>query len=305
MAANPITIQTDTPISPDNNLMTMPYDSPTIDTSLLTNLSNTVIPMDVPANDDQIPSMAVTVTSTQPFPDTDSLNSSIIIPNDNQELQKNTSIQSTGTQQMVSTLGIEPYNERSFKLVGFSTPYRFYLSNMGGKWNKNLKGGPGWIFSITNQTVVTDFLDSVSKGEIEPNNAPPKGRNNYKTQGYKNQGYQNQGYQNQGYQNSVHSGGLSLPSINNSQYSNIRNGTLHYTIPKQGMTVTIKAVNTQGVYQILQTQSNNKKHTIDYAIISADNGTTSSAVVLWYDRIDGKLKWKVDGYDIAHSVYFR
>lgn len=42
---------------------------------------------------------------------------------------------------------MEEYSEKSFVLRGDTKPHKEQMKKMGGKWNTNLKGGPGWVFS--------------------------------------------------------------------------------------------------------------------------------------------------------------
>lgn len=42
---------------------------------------------------------------------------------------------------------MEEYNDRSFAVRGDTKRYKDSLRQIGGRWNPNLKGGAGWIFS--------------------------------------------------------------------------------------------------------------------------------------------------------------
>lgn len=48
---------------------------------------------------------------------------------------------------MRPTLYIEDYNNLSFVIRETDGYYEYELKNLGGRWNPNLKGGAGWIFS--------------------------------------------------------------------------------------------------------------------------------------------------------------
>lgn len=48
---------------------------------------------------------------------------------------------------MRPTLYIEDYNDLSFVIRYTDGYYEHELKNLGGRWNPNLKGGAGWIFS--------------------------------------------------------------------------------------------------------------------------------------------------------------
>ena len=68
----------------------------------------------------------------------------------------------------MSNLTAEKYNERAFVVRGNTRKYKEELKKLGGRWNPNLKNGPGWIFSIRQHTIgVNKFLKNV-------NNLSPK-----------------------------------------------------------------------------------------------------------------------------------
>jgi hypothetical protein len=48
---------------------------------------------------------------------------------------------------MLSNLVIEDYNHLSFVVRDCNGYYGDELKQLGGRWNTNLFGGPGWIFS--------------------------------------------------------------------------------------------------------------------------------------------------------------
>jgi len=53
---------------------------------------------------------------------------------------------------------IEKYNDKSFVVRGKTYEYRQPLREIGGDWNKNLRGGPAWIFATKHQDAVEEFL---------------------------------------------------------------------------------------------------------------------------------------------------
>ncbi len=55
---------------------------------------------------------------------------------------------------------IEKYNDKSFVVRGKTYEYRQPLRELGGDWNKNLRGGPGCIFATKHQDAVEEFLKS-------------------------------------------------------------------------------------------------------------------------------------------------
>jgi hypothetical protein len=63
---------------------------------------------------------------------------------------------------MVSII-IKDYSDSSFVLQGEDTKkYKDKIKELGGKWNSNLKIGPGWIFNIKNKESVKEWMQSVS-----------------------------------------------------------------------------------------------------------------------------------------------
>lgn len=65
---------------------------------------------------------------------------------------------------MFLTLDIEDYNELSFVVRGETGKYQKDLKLLGGRWNPNLKGGPGWLFNKKRHgKVVGDYVIDVNK----------------------------------------------------------------------------------------------------------------------------------------------
>jgi len=57
---------------------------------------------------------------------------------------------------------MDPYSEKSFVVRGDTKPIKEQLTKLHGKWNTNLKGGEGWIFSNKRLDQVQSFLGSKS-----------------------------------------------------------------------------------------------------------------------------------------------
>ena len=54
---------------------------------------------------------------------------------------------------------IKDYTDKSFVLCGEETKnHKDYIKELGGKWNANLKTGPGWIFSMNQKEKVHEFI---------------------------------------------------------------------------------------------------------------------------------------------------
>ena len=63
---------------------------------------------------------------------------------------------------------ISQYTTKSVVVRGDSTKiYRDMLVSFGGKWNKNLKGGGGWIFSKTKEKQLHQWLLTITPSNNE------------------------------------------------------------------------------------------------------------------------------------------
>ena len=58
----------------------------------------------------------------------------------------------------MSSITIEQYSEKAIVVRGNTVPYKENLLSIGGKWNKMLKGGEGWIFPLTKKPIVEKLL---------------------------------------------------------------------------------------------------------------------------------------------------
>ena len=58
---------------------------------------------------------------------------------------------------------LKEYSDKSFCICGDNAKeYKEELKTLGGKWNSNLKEGPGWIFSNKNKVKVQEWLSKIS-----------------------------------------------------------------------------------------------------------------------------------------------
>ena len=58
----------------------------------------------------------------------------------------------------MSSITVEQYSEKAIVVRGNTIPYKDKLLSIGGKWNKMLKGGEGWIFPLTKKPIVEKTL---------------------------------------------------------------------------------------------------------------------------------------------------
>jgi len=68
---------------------------------------------------------------------------------------------------MSSSITVEQYTEKSIVVRGNTIPYKNKLLSLGGKWNKMLRGGEGWIFPLTKKSTVEQALSEppMTQGE--------------------------------------------------------------------------------------------------------------------------------------------
>jgi hypothetical protein len=59
---------------------------------------------------------------------------------------------------MLTDIQIKDYTEKSFVILGNTKDFSKDLKDFGGKWNPNLKCGPGWIFSKIHRDKVQDYI---------------------------------------------------------------------------------------------------------------------------------------------------
>lgn len=87
---------------------------------------------------------------------------------------------------MSHQISIEYYSERSFVIRGdFNKKYNDKFIAMHGKWNRSLKGGPGWIFSNRHLTKMNAFIEDINsekKLPVVPNDSINSSFNEFKIQ---------------------------------------------------------------------------------------------------------------------------
>jgi hypothetical protein len=59
---------------------------------------------------------------------------------------------------------IKDYSDKSFAIYGDTKPFKEELKNLGGKFNPNLKDGPGWIFSMKHKEAVQKWAEEQGNG---------------------------------------------------------------------------------------------------------------------------------------------
>jgi hypothetical protein len=88
----------------------------------------------------------------------------------------------------MSTITVEQYSEKAIVVRGNTIVYKDKLLAIGGKWNKMLKGGEGWIFPLTKKPIVEKMLsepptvyENENKNEKSQNFTKECSPKNYKT----------------------------------------------------------------------------------------------------------------------------
>lgn len=75
----------------------------------------------------------------------------------------------------MADLTVENYSDKSFVVRGETKPHKDKLKELQGKWNSNLTGGGGWIFSNKHREAVDKYLNSLTDAdESETKTASPK-----------------------------------------------------------------------------------------------------------------------------------
>lgn len=58
----------------------------------------------------------------------------------------------------IESMYMDDYNTNSFVVRGDTKLYKDQLKELGGKWNPNLVGGNGWVFSIKKKDIISKFI---------------------------------------------------------------------------------------------------------------------------------------------------
>lgn len=186
---------------------------------------------------------------------------------------------------------IVPYNEKSFKVAGDTKPYSTYLRQAGGRFNSKLRGGKGWIFSLSRQDQVNELLGKIHQGEVEPITDDQRKQMRMEKRKQNNQ----------------------INTMIPTQPRNMRidpnkqSVYLNLYLPRKGMTASIrvKQTQTQTHYRVFDVRSHNG--IADEVYLS--NGQTQVKVGIVYSN--GSLRWAVlnaDGvtpWTEYHTIFFR
>lgn len=65
----------------------------------------------------------------------------------------------------MTDLTVENYSDKSFVVRGETKPHKDKLKELQGKWNSNLTGGGGWIFSNKHREAVDKYLSSLTDAD--------------------------------------------------------------------------------------------------------------------------------------------
>lgn len=190
---------------------------------------------------------------------------------------------------------LDKYSENSVVLRGSdSRHYKSKLREMNGKWNRNLQGGQGWIFSKKREDELSQFLDDVSAGLVNPDD-PTQEKTTYKkgprrinaSRVFNDPHVSNQGPV------------PNIPTISRAP-NEVRSGyqQVNWVLfrPEVGMRCTLRLGGKQFVYLVSDIEVHNKIVDVAYITLS---GAVSKVVIQ-------NGHWKVWGLaDDHHTVYFQ
>ena len=174
-----------------------------------------------------------------------------------------------------AVLNVVNYSDKTFVIFGDATKiHKESLKALGGKFNGRLKvnpqtgfpGGAGWIFLYKFKDDVMNFVNRVNNGAIQTQREIPD----------------------QGEAGNLPT--VTVP-VKNNTYQTVR---WKVFLPREGMTVTVKANGAQMVGNVLQTETHHDIVDTCYIVV----GETTSKLVI----CNGK--WTVWGYMVDHSVFF-
>ena len=66
----------------------------------------------------------------------------------------------------------EYYSDKSIAVYGDTKPWASNLRSLGGKFNGNLRGRPGWIFPRSRESELMQFIDQVNSGQVAAPSQP-------------------------------------------------------------------------------------------------------------------------------------
>ena len=179
-----------------------------------------------------------------------------------QNTQQGTAQQSSTT----SELTVEDYSDKSFVVRGEKTrDFKDNLRTLGGKFNRNLRGGAAWIFPKTKQETVVDFVMQVNSGEVS--SALPGITSD-----------------------------AGLPTVPN---PNVRSNPYQYVKykiykPREGMKATLTTNGKTMEGRVVKTEINN--NVVDTAYVEFD-GQRSLAIT-------GRGRWEISGLFSKHTLFF-
>ena len=61
----------------------------------------------------------------------------------------------------MASVRLEQYTEKSIAVFGNTQPVKDKLQELGGKFNSNLRGQPGWIFPLSARPRVEEYVNSI------------------------------------------------------------------------------------------------------------------------------------------------
>ena len=171
---------------------------------------------------------------------------------------------------------VENYSDKSFVVKGESTKtYSNELKNLGGRFNRNLSVGAGWVFPNKNKDAVTEFVNKANSGQVDKTVPSLPSSSNGNT--------------------NVGEGGLNIPTVPQ-QVAEQNYQVVKFKIfkPKEGMKVTLKVNGSvmEGVAKKVETHDN-----VTDTVYVDFSGKTSLAVIC-------RGKWQIFGLFDDHTLFF-
>lgn len=202
-------------------------------------------------------------------------------------------------------LTIMPYNDSSFVVRGNITKkYKGNLGQIGGKWNRFLNGGGGWIFSNSHRDTVDKMVEEIKTGTLAPIPYERKVRTNRQF-GYQNQmqmqvqPVQAPGF---GYQQPVmQSYGQQMPMpMPMQQNPNFQTVTWNVFRPSIGMNATIRFEGQpQFVASVVQVQNTGPFITTVFLQYNTNGQQQMFEAGIWNGQ------WQLRNMPAKHGIFFQ
>lgn len=179
-------------------------------------------------------------------------------------------------------LQLIPYTDKSFAVFGDTKTWKNNLLNLGGRFNRNLGGNAGFIFSNKKAEDVQQFINSAAAGQVQPLPDTARVTKTNQPRAAQSPGIPLPAQQTQPYQG--HDG----------KYYQVVNYTVEYPVQNQGVTIVLGDNNIP--YYVKQIE--NTQLPVDSILIEATDGSNLARAILV------KGVWKVENMTDEHKLDF-